>query len=1122
MKSDNLNNDKENKMPQEETPNGRNYWRSLDELTGAPEFKQWLDREFPEGASEINGVDRRQFMKIMAASFALAGVGLAGCRQQTVNVLPYSKQPERIVPGVPIYYTSSMPSAKDNIPLLVETHDARPTKIEGNPSYLAYNGATDTFSQASILNLYDPDRAQRSMDNDKGKALSKAEVLDLFTYINHQFSETQGEGLAVLAEPSSSPTRARLVNEFKKKFPKAVWAEYDPTVDNSAEKVLGRFFQYSDPLADKMPDDFIRPQYHFENAKRILAIDSDFLHSEPGQLGNSRAFANARRVHTTKDASKMNRLYAVESNFTLTGGMADHRLRLPASHATAFTHLVAAEIFELAGWDSAVVDALRQKGSGLTVDHKWIKECARDLYDYRKQSLIIAGDDMPEDIHFLVMLMNNLLSAEGETVSYSKLPSDQAISIKELADLIKKGTIGTLVVLGGNPVYNAPADLNWPKLQKSINRVTHLSYYFNETSKLANEHIAANHYLESWGDGRAYDGTYVPVQPMILPLFDGFTELELLAKVLGLKDAEPYGLVRETFESMNPNISIEEWLGLGVLKNSEFPYVSFKISRSQVENFVERAETISVPQLSEDNLEVRLVLSNQVLDGRYNNNGWLQELPDPLTKLTWDNAISISPRLAKELTQKTGLPIVPKASLMNELGQLEHDANSFLRGKEQAFVAELTVNGKTVKGPLHVQPGLADYTLVIPVGYGRTVTGNVGSGTGFDAYPLSIGSINTPLVGARLKISDEIYELANTQEHWSMEGRAILRESTADDYAHNPDFVNKMGVESHSPAIYGTAKNDSLQKKVTEIPRGGSLYKTPDFTGAQQWGMSIDLNTCTGCNACVVACQSENNIPIIGKDQVLRGREMHWIRMDRYFSSNDNNTMEIPEDPQVSFMSMLCQHCELAPCETVCPVNATVHDESGLNVMAYNRCVGTRYCANNCPYKVRRFNFFDWNKREIDHFYEGPMGPSGMPELHKMQKNPNVTVRMRGVMEKCTFCVQRIEAAKINQRVKAKDSPDVMVPDGAIKTACQQVCPTESIVFGDVADANTRVSKLKGLDMNYSVLGYLNTRPRTTYLAKLRNPNPLMPDYYPLPNTRSEYEKRYGHGVPHEAEVSHN
>ena len=1086
-----------------DTVTGPRYWKSLDDLTGKPAFQEWVTREFPQGASEIEGVDRRKFLKMMAASFALAGLGMAGCRRPEREILPYSKQPERVVPGVPIYYTSSLPNARDNIPLIVETHEVRPTKIEGNPSYLPYGGATDIFAQASVLGLYDPDRAQKSAQGTK--ALSQAQVYDFLNTLSGKYQKNGGSGLALLLSQSTSLTRSRILAAFQKKFPQALVVEYEPIDFDGPEKALARVFGTR-----------VRPHYHFDKAKRVLAFDADFLHNGPGHLGYARDFAKARRVKKAEEAQQMNRFYAVESNFTVTGGMADHRLRLSTSEIPAFVARIAAAVFKANGGSADVVNFFTQKGAGLKVEQQWVDACVEDLFAHAGKSLVVAGAHLPEEVHLLTAAINSQLKAPGRTLSYLKVPDTSSTDIDTLAAAVKAGGIDTLVIAGGNPAYNAPNSLDWTHLQKSVPEVVRFGYYADdETSRLATTFLAANHALESWDDGRTWDGTVVPVQPMILPLFEGFSELELLARLTGSLDTDPYMLVQETFSTLTPatdkSAAFEKWLAEGVLPSSGYERLNAAPRTISTQELFAKAN-FTPPVLGRENLEVYFAASNSVWDGAYSNNGWMQECPDTMTKLTWDNAILVSPRLADQLG------IIPKPILMNELNQSALNANNIEKGRERAPVLEIKLGDVTLKGPAHIQPGLANYTIVLPMGYGRKF-GRIAKDVGFDVYPMRTGKAHY-VVGAQLRMTGEVYELANTQEHWSMEGRAIIREANAKYYQKHPDFAQKMGIESHSPPIYGKDKDKSLAFKATQTPRGNSLYETPDFTDPQQWGMSIDLNTCTGCNACVVACQSENNIPIVGKDQVLRGREMHWIRLDRYYASGVDeegkiDTLKIPEDPQVSFQGMACQHCEMAPCETVCPVNATVHDKQGLNVMAYNRCVGTRYCANNCPYKVRRFNFFDWNKRQIDHFYEGPLGPKGMPELHKMQKNPDVTVRMRGVMEKCTYCVQRIEEAKIHQKAKARDSDNIKVPDGTIKTACQQVCPTDAIVFGDIADSETEVSKAKESDRDYAVLGYLNVRPRTTYLAKLRNPNPAMPDYKSQPLSRIEYKARQGQAGGH-------
>lgn len=1127
------------------------YWRSPGELAKTPEFQEWLDKEFPEGATEANETDRRTFMKLMGASAGLAGIGLAGCRMPERHILPYSKQPELMVQGVPMYYASSFPGSVENIPLVVETNDARPTKVEGNPSDPGYGGATDSYAQASVLDLYDPDRLQKSIAG--GKPVDQAKVRTMLASLKGDLDKTKGKGFVFLAQGSTSPTRQRLVASLKKQYPEVVWAEYEP-VDTSASiralsKVVGK------------P---VRPFYQLDKAHRVLALDSDFLATEPGHIHYSKGFGKARAVKDSKDVDQMNRLYAVESNFSLTGGMADHRLRASTAHVPAVTALVAAELFSQAGMGGDVVGKLKEQGKGFSGNAEWIKQCAKDLLDNKGKSLIVAGPHLPEEVHVLVFAMNGVLDAAGNTVKYIDQPELPEHGIKDVAEMLDNGEVEGLVILGGNPAYDAPADLKFAEAMKKAKNKVALSYYANETTELCDATIASTHYLESWGDGRAICGDYLPVQPMILPLFDGFSEVEVLALAQGIDPAgQGYDLVKETFGEVTgktDQVTFEEWLAEGVWLDARWPEANIGGDASVKAGQMAAGMSIKTPKVSAEELEVRIIPSTHAYDGRYNNNGWLMECPDPMTKLTWDNAILVSPKLGKKL-QITPDPIMMDnpPELMKKFA-LHKNANNFERGKEQAHMGEITITRKnaegkdeqvTVTGPLHILPGLADSTVVVTLGFGRKKTGrigtdvfapNVGKGIGFDAYPLTSSDSMAVATGAKVKVIDGGMELANTQEHWSMEGRAIIRETNAEDYKKNPHFVDEMGMESHSPPVYGTARKDSLKEQSLEIPRGGSMYKTPAFgepapnvdvwntkegkeafKPPQQWGMNIDLNTCTACNACVIACQSENNIPIVGKDQVLRGREMHWIRLDRYFATDPNaDTTEIPEDPQVNFMSMACQHCELAPCESVCPVNATVHDDQGLNTMAYNRCVGTRYCANNCPYKVRRFNFFDYNKRERDSFYAGPLGPNKYKteasELTRMQKNPNVTVRMRGVMEKCTYCVQRIEAAKINQKNKAKDSADIEVPDGTIKVACQQVCPTDAITFGDISDKDTEVYKAKESDRNYSVLGYLNIRPRTTYLAKLRNPNLNMPGYKgkehgkQLPKSQQEYNDKSGHG----------
>jgi molybdopterin-containing oxidoreductase family iron-sulfur binding subunit len=1061
---------------------GPRYWRSLDELADTPGFREQLAREFPEGASSLEGVDRRQFVKLMAASFALGGLGLSGCRRPETNILPYGKSVEYTVPGLPLYYATAMPLRKSAIPVLAETHQGRPTKIEGNPSYQPHGGASTLLAQASVLDLYDPERAQQHTKG--GRTLGTAEVNDLLAKI-HQAYAGNGSGLAFLADESASPTRARLVAKLKRQFPRAIWAEYEPVQDEPPAEAAVASFGKS-----------VKPLYRFAQAKRILSLDADFLHAEAGSLYYTREFSKGRRVARKDD--EMNRLYVVESNFTLTGSMADHRLRLASSHILPFAATLANVIL---GTQEYAPLAL-----GLDVKAQWIEECAKDLAAHAGESLVVAGAHQPAPVHVLVNAINAKLGNIGRTVDFVAVEPSGASSIQALAVTIKEGSVKTLVVLNGNPAYNAPAELDFPALLKSVPEVIRYGYYSDETSAAAGTHLAATHYLESWGDARTVDGTIVPVQPMILPLFNGLMEVELLARLAGEENPDSYAQVVATVAHHGDGSkkAFEKYLHDGVLAGSAYPSVTVAFNPSSAAQLLLPVAPVT---LGEGNVEVRFAVDHKMDDGRFANNGWLQEVPDPITKLAWDNVILVSPKLAKSLG------IYPHGSKLQvarvELAEVYHY-------KEQAFIGEVTVNGRTLRGPMHIQPGLANYTIVLPLGYGRTVTGHIGTGSGFSAYTVrSSGGLH--FATGKIRNTGERATVATTQEHWSMEGRDIVREANLDEFKENPFFVREATIDAHAPSNYGPASGLAPADKATQIPRGNSLYKTPEFDGIHQWGMSIDLNTCTGCNACVVACQAENNIPIVGREQVKRGREMYWIRLDRYYTDGrlDSEAFgalgnrEIPEDPQAIVQPMTCQHCELAPCETVCPVNATVHDEEGINTMAYNRCIGTRYCANNCPYKVRRFNFFDFNKRAIDALYMGPLGhQSEMPELVKMVKNPDVTVRMRGVMEKCTYCVQRVQQAKIAQLRIAGASGNVEVPDGTIQTACQQVCPAEAIVFGNVKDPNSRVSQLKTQERDYAVLGYLNIRPRTTYLGKLRNPNPHMPDYQQLPLSRVEYNKK--------------
>ena len=1027
---------------------GKKYWRSLDELAATPDFEAQLQREFPSGASEFSddGLSRRNFIKLMGASTALAGVGLTGCHRPVMHLVPFTKTVEWAIPGKPLFFATSMPGRAGALPLVVTTHDGRPTKVDGNPLHPVTQGASDVFAQASILNLYDPERSRFFLRG--GEQADSSVFSASLSRIAANSEENGGAGLAFLLEENNSPSRERLRNLILKRFPQAQWCVYEPLGNDEAAKALG--------------SDATIVNHDIEKADVILALDCDFLGCEEGSIPANRAFA-ARRGVDENDA-RMNRLYVVENRYTITGGVADHRLRCPASQIGAFAFALAKEIGKSSGGAAfePLYGAFKQPQVAAKFVDGWIESVAADLIAAKGRSLVLIGDRQPAAVQLLVRGINAALGNLGTTVTGRQASVKPGITIGELAASVTGKKVTTLFILGGNPAYNAPSDIEWKKLQKTIPVVVRLGMYADETSAGCHWHIPAAHYLEAWGDGRALDGSYVSIQPMILPLFDGWSELDILAQVAGLPKPKGPELVQDTFrEVAKPSdfdASWNQFLHDGFVAAGAASPAAVSFEATGAAAYVQ--ENANLPSFSEDDFEVVFIPSSSVDDGRYANNGWLQELPDPITKVTWDNAALISPATAKKLG------IEPKAF-----------------GQKDFAKIEVALENRKIEIAALIAPGHADHSISIPLGYGRTVTGWVGASAGVDVYPLRTSSSPYFAVGAKVKLTGDTYPLALTQDHNVMEGRALVREATIDHFRGNPEFAKRMWMDAELPA------------------KNPTLYSHPPLTGLNQWGMVIDLNTCTGCNACVVACQAENNIPIVGKEQVINGREMHWIRNDRYFASWDENE----DDPEMLMEPMLCQHCENAPCETVCPVNATVHSEEGLNVMAYNRCIGTRYCSNNCPFKVRRFNFFDYQQRpvapqqtrffgEVSGLKLGPLTEKGSPDTLKMQKNPNVTVRMRGIMEKCTFCIQRIEEAKIAQHVKAGASPDIRIPADTFKVACQQACPANAIVFGDILeDSGSKVSKLKKRERNYRLLEYLNVNTRVSYLARVRNPNSKMP-----------------------------
>ena len=1019
-----------------ESKTGKQYWRTLEELAGDPQFEELLHREFPRQAPSDwdNSVDRRDFLKLMAASLAFAG--LSGCgRTPEQYLVPYVKQPDGLTLGRPQFYATAMPFGADAIGLLVESHEGRPTKIEGNPDHPSSLGATNVFAQASVLNLYDPDRAQTVTK------FGEIQTWSLFVESAQALAaEMKGDGGArfrILSGIVTSPTLAGQIQSLLTTFPKAKWHQWEPAVgDGTREGAKLAFGSY------------VNTVYRPEKADVILSLDSDFLGSGPGHIPYAKKFSRRRKLNGPDDT--MNRLYAVEPTPSVTGATADHRLPLRASDVELFARALAAKL-GLGGSVTLPAGA-----------EKWLDTVAKDLQKHKGVSLVAAGEQQPAEVHALAHAINAALGNVGTTLYYTEPveahPVNHLESVAELCADIEAGKVETLLILGGNPVYTAPHDFDFASKiafdkttkQKKVKTTIHVSSHFDETSELCDWHVAESHYLETWGDARAFDGTVGVIQPLIAPLYHTHSLRAALAAFSDQPGVSDYDAVRANSEAMGQRLvsmsspepgSFERFwrrsLHDGVVAGSAFAPLTATLKFAPA--------SLPTPKPAPAN-EMEFIFRPDpcVYDGRFANNGWLQELPKPVTKLTWDNAALVSPKTAENL--KVAHSVAWRGG--------EH-------GKVYSNVIDIALSNSKVTAAAWIVPGQADDTVVLPLGYGRKRAGYTGTNKGFNAYAVrTSGALWAAFApSSAIRKTGEEYPLACTQYHFNMEGRQILATGTLEEYRKNPNFANE---HAELPP-----QELSLYNGEAEFP-----YHR------DKWAMAIDLNKCNGCNACVVACQSENNIPVVGKEQVMRGREMHWIRIDRYYQKSVNSPTNDPSsydeslfNPPTFFQPVPCQQCENAPCEQVCPVGATVHSAEGLNDMVYNRCVGTRYCSNNCPYKVRRFNFLRFQDWET-------------PQL-KLLRNPEVTVRSRGVMEKCTYCVQRINDARIES-----EKLNAPIHDGAIVTACQQACPTEAIVFGNANDKDSRVAKLKAQQRNYTLLGELNARPRTTYLAAVRNPNP--------------------------------
>ncbi len=985
---------------------GPKYWRSLDHASSTPEFRQWVEREFPSTAAEmLDGNSRRTILKLMAASFGMAG--LVACSRPELKFAPQARGQEDYMPGTPYSYTTAIVMNGQATGLLVKTYDGRPVKVEGNPDHPSSQGAATAQQQASVLDVYDPDRSKLVMNGTTESSWEKFEAALKGVNLG------DGAGLRILSESIASPTLESLRTQLLAKYPAARWVEFEG-VSRENER-LGTQLAFGQPLY---------VHRHFDLAKVVLSLDDDFLGLDSNSPSATKNFSKRRRVENEEELDSISRLYVVESQFSLTGANAEHRLRLKGGEIRQF----AQDLLGLINGGAVAGEAKRAA---------FLTALAKDLKAAGKEALVVAGRRQAPVVHALAHQINQILGANGATVSFTSAARPDRLDggvegLRTLAGAMNGGQVSTLIVLGGNPVYTAPADVQFASVMAKVATSIHLGLHPNETAAAAKWHLPEAHFLEVWGDAKTTSGVPTIQQPMIEPLYGGKSQIELLAQLLGAADTKGYTLVKNFWSAQLPAAGKENaWrkaLNDGIIAGVSAPTVSPAINAAAI------TAAVGAAPAAGSGVEVAFVPSFAAWDGRFTNNGWMMETPDPMTKLVWDNAILISPAMAKEQNLTNG------------------------------DVVSLSQGSYKLEGPVMVQPGQAEGAVTISLGFGRKRAGSVGNEVGMNAGLIRTTDNFWYASGFTLGKTGATHILATTQEHGSMEEPVLSGLGFTGGGEHRPVY--------REATIAEFKKEPKIIEEMVEVPELESIHPpVADYTKGYQWGMAIDLNACTGCSACVVACQAENNTPVVGKDQVLKGREMHWLRIDRYYVGEEDN-------PRAVEQPVPCMQCENAPCEYVCPVAATTHSPEGLNDMAYNRCVGTRYCANNCPYKVRHFNFLNYHKE--------------MPDILAMVQNPEVSVRMRGIMEKCTYCVQRIQNAKITSKAsgRAANGTPLELKDGDIQTACQQTCPADAIAFGNINDPNSRVAKLKKQERNYGLLEELQVKPRTTYLGRLRNVNP--------------------------------
>jgi molybdopterin-containing oxidoreductase family iron-sulfur binding subunit len=1012
-------------MKIDEHTTGSSYWRSLKEWANTEEYRELLKGEFPVGADlPPASSSRRRFLQLMGASIALAGA--TGCRWPKENIRPYANRPDGRKPGIPVHYATSMEVGGNAQALLVRSYDGRPIKVEGNDLHPINKGATDVIAQGTLLEMYDPDRSQHPRVKVAGgyEARNWNEFQGAAGELFTQIRAGGGAGFAILSEAQSSPSVRRLKARIAEELPQSTWVEYEPfSRDN---EIAGTRIAFGRAL---------RPHYRLDKAAVIADFDADILFSHPAFIKHARDFASTR--DTNHDS--VSRLYSIESGYSQTGVLADHRIAVASGNIHVYLVQLAGALVAGGLALEGALQAKVQEAAGRSEADPRVAVIAKDLLANKGRCVIAVGERHAPATHALAHALNLALGAQGATLTYTEEPdADRASHFEALQSLTARmqgGEVKTLLILGGNPVFTAPADVPFAEALGKVENSLHLSLYFDETSRLCAWHAPKAHYLESWGDSRSYDGTVCSVQPLIEPLYGGKSTAEVLSMVLG-ENSKGYDITRATLESAVGGADFEpawrSFLDEGLRNGTEYAPVSAQANASEVANTISGLAD-ALKTYSKDHLEIVLAPHPSIYDGRFANNGWLQEVPDFVTKLTWDNALILSPAAGREL------------------------------GLETEDVARIEAAGRDLELPVYVLPGQSAYSATVHLGFGREAAGRVGDGVGVNTYVLRTTSAPAILEGVKISPTGRTYPLASTQDHYPIDpkGQNAI-EARLDDLIAIENLHGHHGDEGHEGGEHHHDEGHGHGEHAHHPPIV-SPWKEHEYDGFK-WGMAIDLNKCIGCNACVVACQSENNIPVVGKEQVLNGREMHWIRIDRYFHGD-------PDHAEIAHQPMTCHHCENAPCEQVCPVAATVHDRDGLNVMVYNRCVGTRYCSNNCPYKVRRFNFFHYN-------YE-------IPEIQQMAYNPEVTMRSRGVMEKCTFCVQRISAVKIEARNHNRP-----IEDGEIQVACQQACPSRAIVFGDLNDEDSLVAKAHKDSRAYEVLEEMNVKARTRYITRVRNLNP--------------------------------